>query len=68
MCQIKKVTPVKVTVTLLCLAFAGLYLILSTGCSTGRYNINDLPPSPRGEGGRSLMLYLPVLHPVDRIR
>ena len=49
MCQIKKVTPVKVTVTLLCLAFAGLYLILSTGCSTGRYNINDLPPSPRGE-------------------
>jgi uncharacterized protein YxjI len=49
MCQIKKITSLKVTAALLCLAFAGLYPLLTTGCGTGKYNINDLPPPSRGE-------------------
>jgi uncharacterized protein YxjI len=49
MCQIKKITSLKVTATVLCLAFAGLYPLLTTGCSTGKYNINDLPLSSREE-------------------
>jgi uncharacterized protein YxjI len=44
MYQIKKITSLKVIATVLCLAFAGLYPLLTTGCSTGKYNINDLPP------------------------
>jgi uncharacterized protein YxjI len=49
MCQIKKIVSLKVTAAVLCLVFAGLYSLLTTGCSTGKYNINDLPPSSRGE-------------------
>ena len=56
MCQIKKVTSVKLTAAVLCLAFAGLYPLLTTGCSTGRYNIDDLPPSPRGEPLKTYVL------------
>ena len=49
MCQIKKITSLKATVTVLCLVFTGLYPLLTTGCSTGKYNINDLPPSSQEE-------------------
>jgi uncharacterized protein YxjI len=42
-------TSLKVTGILLCLVFVGLYPLLTTGCSTGKYYINDLPPSSRGE-------------------
>jgi uncharacterized protein YxjI len=49
MCRIKKITSLKVTRTLLCLVFAGLYPLLTTGCSTGKYYIDDLPPSSQGE-------------------
>lgn len=49
MIPIKKITSLKVTATLLCLAFAGLYLLVTAGCSTGKYNINTLPLSSRGE-------------------
>ncbi len=49
MYQIKKITSLKVTATVLGLVFAGLYPLLTTGCSTGKYNINDLSPSSQGE-------------------
>ncbi|MGD2087060.1 MAG: LURP-one-related family protein [Candidatus Aminicenantes bacterium] len=49
MYQIKKITPMKVIATVLSFVFAGLYLLLTTGCSTGQYNINDLPPASQGD-------------------
>jgi uncharacterized protein YxjI len=49
MYHIKKITSLKVTLTVLCLVFAGLYPLLTTGCRAGKYNINDLPPSSQGE-------------------
>jgi len=49
MCQIKKTTSLKVSTIVLCLVFAALFPLLSTGCSTGKYNIEDLPRSSRGE-------------------
>jgi len=49
MYHIKKIISLKVLATVLCLVFAGLYPLLITGCSSGKYNINDLPPTSRGE-------------------
>ncbi|UCH95973.1 MAG: LURP-one-related family protein [Candidatus Aminicenantes bacterium] len=45
---IKKMTSLKVTGTVLCLAFVGLCLLLTTSCSTGKYDIDSLPPSFEG--------------------
>ncbi len=49
MCQIKKIVSLKVTAAVLFLAFAGLLPLLTTGCSTGRYNIDDLPPFSKSQ-------------------
>jgi uncharacterized protein YxjI len=66
MYQVQKTISRKVITTLLCLAFAGLYTLLTTGCGIRTYNIDVPPPSNQGEPLKKYVMKQKILTPGER--